>query len=589
MENNKIDTTGFGLSLLESLTVAMYPNPDVCYREYIQNSCDSINRAVKEGVIKFEDAWIDVVIDPEKRYVSIEDNGLGLGKQDFYRTMVTIAASQKKQGEDMGFRGIGRLVGMAFCKTLKFSASSEGEDVTSIFTWDGKKLQEMLQNNYDGPLGDAIVELVSHSTQPADPSERFFKVEMLDVFETTPILLDEEKICDYLQFVLPVDYNINFDLARDIHNYAKEVNDHMEEHNVMVNGRSLTKAFYRDLLDKNGNVYDRIESLYFHQFKNSKGELLAWMWYGLSSFEKQIPEENKIRGIALRSANIQLGDNKVFQPYFREERAYAYFVGEVFAVHQGLRPNARRDFFNPCDTLNEFLAEIEKYFHGDLRKLFNKANRIKNSIRDVNAVAIKEQEHQDKLTGKVAKGYRNDKDIEKGERELEIAKEKANTAVKELEKLDKLDPDSPLGKVAQNVQKRHKKEIPSSLPKIVPVSQQQTTEETVLQVPETPPQGISDHIHSQSAEMTKRSNVDSVSILSPKKDEISMPSPLPAEPVTLPEVPQEPVKPVLFADTLTKLKEEEKSVFNELLNLVETVVKEREMDTIMDKIIEKWK
>lgn len=109
-----MDASKFGLSLLESLTIGMYTEENVCYREYIQNSCDSINRAVNQGVIKFEDAWIDVTIEPEERYASILDNGLGLGQTDFYQTMANIAASQKRQGEDMGFRGIGRLIGMVW-------------------------------------------------------------------------------------------------------------------------------------------------------------------------------------------------------------------------------------------------------------------------------------------------------------------------------------------------------------------------------------------------------------------------------------------------------------------------------------------
>ena len=40
-----------GKFLLEILTKGMYSNPMHIYREYIQNSCDSIDKAVAAGVL----------------------------------------------------------------------------------------------------------------------------------------------------------------------------------------------------------------------------------------------------------------------------------------------------------------------------------------------------------------------------------------------------------------------------------------------------------------------------------------------------------------------------------------------------------
>lgn len=600
-----MDSSKFGLSLLESLTIGMYTDANVCYREYIQNSCDSINKAVSKGVLTLEDSWVDVVIEPDNRYVSIEDNGMGLCKTDFYRTMANIAASSKKQGEDMGFRGIGRLIGMAFCKQLKFTASFEGEDVKSIFTWDGEKLSKMLEENYDGTLEDAIIMLISHTTEPAEPSERFFKVEMIDVFETSLQLLDDNAVCEYLQFVLPIDYSINFDLGNEIHEYAEKINYHLEEHNVKVNGRDLTKAYYRDLLDK-GKPYDRIESIHFHEFRNKNDELLAWMWYGLSSFERQIPEENKIRGLALRSSNIQLGTNTVLQPYFKEERAYTYFVGEVFAVHPHLRPNARRDFFNPHEVLNDFIREVGVYFHGDLRKLFNKANRIKLSYRDINIVEKKEQEHYDKLTGKTARPYLGEKEREKAEKEIELAKEKAVTAMKEIEKADALDPTTPQGKVAINIKKRHGMKKPQSTP-VAPTTKEQPQVEIPMVVkpvpsaeseksenPPSAPMVIAPSVATTApSEPTNLSPV-SPSSLPPKREGISIPTPLPmtsqpevVEPTAIP-VEKEEIKPVYFTDSLSKLNDSEKEIVKQILELTSSVVKPLEVNVIMEKIKQKW-
>ena len=48
----------------------------------------------------------------------------------------------------------------------------------------------------------------------------------------------------------------------------------------------------------------------FKKFYDKNGELLAWMWYGLSRFEKAIPACNKMRGLRLRKENIQIGGDK---------------------------------------------------------------------------------------------------------------------------------------------------------------------------------------------------------------------------------------------------------------------------------------
>ena len=69
------------------------------------------------------------------------------------------------------------------------------------------------------------------------------------------------------------------------------------------------------------------------------------MWYGINRFEKQIPALNEMRGIRLRKGNIQIGNEQTFleHNFYKEPREYLYLLGEVFAVHNELRPNARRE------------------------------------------------------------------------------------------------------------------------------------------------------------------------------------------------------------------------------------------------------
>ena len=41
----------FGANIIENLTTGMYQDSKVIYREYIQNACDQIDKAVNEGLL----------------------------------------------------------------------------------------------------------------------------------------------------------------------------------------------------------------------------------------------------------------------------------------------------------------------------------------------------------------------------------------------------------------------------------------------------------------------------------------------------------------------------------------------------------
>ena len=42
----------FGANILENLTTGMYQDSKIIYREYIQNACDQVDKAIKDGTLK---------------------------------------------------------------------------------------------------------------------------------------------------------------------------------------------------------------------------------------------------------------------------------------------------------------------------------------------------------------------------------------------------------------------------------------------------------------------------------------------------------------------------------------------------------
>ena len=91
-----------GKNVIENLTTAMYEDLRIIYREYIQNSADSIDRAVRDGIITRDEAKIDIDINARKRYISVMDNAAGIPYEQFVKIMSSIADSSCGWGQFQG-------------------------------------------------------------------------------------------------------------------------------------------------------------------------------------------------------------------------------------------------------------------------------------------------------------------------------------------------------------------------------------------------------------------------------------------------------------------------------------------------------
>ena len=386
----------FGVNIVEIVTSGLYPNALDTFREYIQNATDAIDDAVKAGILQEGDGQIEIAIDKNARRITIEDNGIGISAaRDFVRIMSNIGNSDKTLKSDRGFRGIGRLGGLAYCKTLIFSTKVAGEKKISTLTINAEKLRETFfsPNKY---LAEQVLSanMIFDTLDSTDLNEHFFRVELIDV--THVDLLDVKKVRNYLSFVAPVTYSPQFHFQTEIYKHAAALNFTITEYTINVNGEPLSKEYKTTVRTRNGE--DEIFNVSFHDFYNANGNLIAWSWIGLSTFKGVInptkKNPNHMRYIRLRQKNIQIGDEKVFQnrKLFSEDRGVTYFIGEVHTVDPNLRPNSRRDYFeenDACitleDSLREYFKELYKLYHfaSDARSAFNATKRPENFLAGI--------------------------------------------------------------------------------------------------------------------------------------------------------------------------------------------------------------
>lgn len=423
-----------GKNVIESLTTGMYENPLFVYREYIQNAADAVDHAVKSGVLQKGEEAISVRIDNERQEIIIEDNAIGIESAKAFSILRNIAKSTKQKGIDKGFRGIGRLGGLAYCQKLTFETSCKGEDVKSIVTWDAEKLQNLINDTEDKSSGEEVVkEVTSFDSKKEDKDEHYFKVVMEDV--NLGDLLNIDEVTNYLQMVAPIDINSSFLYKKEIQKYMNEHQLSVDTYNIYINGDQIFKPYNSKIysFDKAGNkkTAGNVYQVNYFNRKSASGEPLFWGWFSMTSLEGQIPSANLARGIRLRSANIQIGDSEICKKFFTstsDQRFSFYFFGELHALNSKLIPNSRRDYFEDNDICKEFENAVKEEFL-KLKKYCYEVSNLKSCYKKISSTEKirKEIEEKDK------KGFTNKEEQEELYKKFEEQKERDKKTIKELD------------------------------------------------------------------------------------------------------------------------------------------------------------
>ena len=151
-----------------------------------------------------ETAQIDIYINQKKRNISIHDNALGIPKDKFFNILSSIADSEKDKTSNKGFRGIGRLAGLAYCKKLIFTSSYIGENKKSIMVWDGELLKNILNDTQNRiSASDLVDKVIDYKTEECDINKHFFEVTLHDISTENNELLDINNVYDiYLLLLL---------------------------------------------------------------------------------------------------------------------------------------------------------------------------------------------------------------------------------------------------------------------------------------------------------------------------------------------------------------------------------------------------
>ncbi|GHU56084.1 hypothetical protein AGMMS49975_18830 [Clostridia bacterium] len=429
------DNVIIGVNMLETLTTGMYRDAKVIFREYIQNSCDQIDEAVDTGLLKQNEGTVEIWIEDDS--VFIEDNATGIPTTLFKEKLYNIGKSDKSPERSRGFRGIGHWCGFAHCKSLIFKSKANGEAIESVMACDAEKMRSMMLEcrlkRADYSIDDVLSSTTEFFENPiSDLNSHYFKVEMYGIVDAKEELCNLQNVKEYLSFIIPVKYAPEFHFRNQIHKYANKIEQHIEEYDVRIKGEAVFKK-YQPSFDTRGKGSDTITSVQFKEFRDDKSNLVAWMWFGVSAFKAQIIPASKMRGIRLRSRNIQIGEEDALQKLFNESngRGLYYYIGEVFAVSTELLPDSQRDYFEPGNARTQFERFLFEFFNSELRSIYYAGSKIGSAtdkILKVEKIKSDIEALGESVTGeKISELEHAIEDAEKANQELTKIREKNET------------------------------------------------------------------------------------------------------------------------------------------------------------------
>lgn len=375
-----------GKDILELLSTSMYIDPMSMYREYIQNSADAIDLAQSAGLLHAP-GQVEIRIDQSARAIVIRDNGSGLGKEQFIHQLTALGGSKKRGTKARGFRGVGRLAGLAFCQELIFRSRQESENTVHELRWNSREVRSLLRS---ADNSSDLREIVAETIQTRDVAgrnwpERFFEVELRGVVRhRDDRLLNEDLVSNYLAQVAPVSFSPEFKFGDQIRTFLETHGVRLGTLNLEIIGRGPIHRPHRNAMAMGKAAETHFQELTTIYTPGRDGGVAAATWILHHDYRGALPSNSLVEGWRFRSGDIQVGDSTLLQSHFPESRFNSWCVAETHVLDPRILPNGRRDHFEQ----NTFYFDLTNHLAPHARDI---AQRCRTSSIARNLVRLIEE------------------------------------------------------------------------------------------------------------------------------------------------------------------------------------------------------
>jgi hypothetical protein len=345
--------------IIEVLTRGLYPNKLHVIREYVQNAYDAVLawRRVS-GVSDY--GRINIKVAPPS--IFIYDNGVGMDRTKINQYRY-IGYSEKRTGEEVGFRGIGKLSGISVAEKLIVTSSPAGIAERYKLVFDASEmLAHILLLKLDGKnisLNELIYAHTSIITEDEEHDRHYTMVELYNVRDDSKLLMNEEELAVYLSMNAPVDFDPEFPYGSTVNAWLREYVSDYDTASLYLNGRPVFKPYLADLRPPQTEFVwsDDEQSQQEDDEKEGHMEPLAFCWYCEHTQKGQLKDKLK-RGLFYRVKNFAVGTNQLPRiTLWRStpERAF-YFFGEIHVCDPDIVPSSERGNFEQNEARERLYA-----------------------------------------------------------------------------------------------------------------------------------------------------------------------------------------------------------------------------------------
>jgi hypothetical protein len=381
----RVGSITVGKDILELLSSSMYIEPMTIYREYVQNAADAIDEASGSGLLSNTTSGrVDISLDPTARTIRIRDNGTGIHEGAFYDRVTAFGASLKRGTTARGFRGVGRLAGIGYCQELVFRSRAAGARGVSELRWDCRKIKAILRDAaFHGDLTDLVAQTVeTRRIEGSGWPEHFFEVELRNVVRhRNDQLLNPGAVEEYLSQVAPVPFCSSFTYGTEITSFLK---DHLAPPTLEITvcgGANIVRRPHRDRFEISEGLEDSFNDLQILKIPAVDGRLAAVGWILHHGYKGAIPPKTMVRGLRMRSGNIQVGGHDLLQELFPEPRFNSWSVGEIYVIDSRIVPNGRRDHYEQNVHFDNILNQLSPIAR-DIASRCRNSSLVRNWARE---------------------------------------------------------------------------------------------------------------------------------------------------------------------------------------------------------------
>lgn len=353
-----------GGDLLASLSIGMYNQPLDIYREFVQNAVDAYQMVETPS----SQRAIDITVDRSNRTVVFRDYASGLNREEMVIQLLSVGRSRKRGYKLRGFRGIGRLAALGYCRKLIFRSRKSHLEPVIELEWDSVALHKYNANGENEDLINLLLQISTFSKFSDSTEENwpdcFFECILEGVrYTKNDALLNPTIVSSYLSEIGPVPFSKDFLLGRKI--YSALGDESIFEVNIYINGseQPIMRPHRNQIISGDGSsilstVRGLREIVDLKEVLDSEGNPLARGWILDHDYPGALPISSYVRGLRIRIGNIQVGDERVLDSLFKEHRFNVWCIGEVHICTPDIYPNTRRDDLEQCPQVDDLMNAL---------------------------------------------------------------------------------------------------------------------------------------------------------------------------------------------------------------------------------------